>query len=87
MKIHIWVYQIMRFVVWWHTEDDSDDEQYQWMVDDDFIDIKNLHGMVYYGKGFRKHKRMLKRRRNWYLRHGYFDLAEDLDTALWVIKK
>lgn len=57
-------------------------DQYVYMGDDDRIDIKNYSRI-----GDRQRRRMLRRRMGWYVRHGYFDLAEDIDTAFWAAKQ
>jgi len=66
-----------RFSKW--AEQKTCDEHYMDMMEDDFIDIKNFGNKT----DDKERYKMLKKRRNWYIRHGYFDLAEDIDTALW----
>lgn len=80
------VYKIMYFLHW-HTVNDICEDHYEEMVMDDTIDIKNFHRAEIGSENYKDRRKQLKKRRNWYLRHGYFDLAEDIDIAFWTMER
>lgn len=83
--IHANGFQFTKKIRWFNIYDVLDDE-YEYMVQDDRIDIKNYYSMTASGEKDKERKRLLTKRRNWYVRHGFFDLAEDIDTCLIMVK-
>jgi len=79
--IFIWKFFGRRFFK--ITEKTVLDDEYDYMAEDDRIDMKSWaseHGDKY----FKYYYKLFKKRRNWYIRHGFFELADDIQTAIWV---
>lgn len=77
-RLNYWIFKLRRDPLANRVSDD----EYDYMVDDDFIDIKNYSRVE-----DRERRRMLKKRMYWYIRNGFFDLAENIDTCFWSMKQ
>lgn len=85
-RVNLLIYRVMKR--WWkYSVDTVNEDEYEYLVMDDFEDIKQFHRAEIGTKNHKDRRKMLRKRMNFYVRHGFFDLAEDIDTAFWTMER